>query len=161
MLSGAILVLSAVIVGQGNEPQKDWMRFLPGEWTYEYKAMLAAGKPVKGEVKYTSALKRQAVVARGKEADDEWIELIGWQPDTKTISTTGYGVLNNNYWIGEYHELSSDKISGKTKGVLPDGRQATGKVALIRVDDDTFEVHLEFLANGEKLSDVGTFKRKK
>jgi len=162
MLSSAVLVLAAAMVaGEADNARQEWMKFLQGEWTYAYGVALSDGKIAKGEVTYGTAAKRNAVVAHGKEGDDEWVELIGWQPDTKAFVFVGYGAVNNNYWCAKYDEVTKDKISGVITCVLPDGRPGKGKASVVRVDDNNFEVHVNITVAGEKLVDVGKFTRKK
>jgi hypothetical protein len=72
----------------------------------------------------------------------------------------GYGTVNNNYWVAEYGEIAKNKLTGVTSGVLPDGRSGKGTVSLVRVDDNTFEFHLDMILDGKKFSDVGKFSRK-
>ena len=155
-LSASVLVvLFCCCVVDAAEPHQDWMRFLKGEWTYEYASL-----GLKGEVKYNMAAKRHAIVARGKEGDDMWVELIGWRPDTKTMVFTGYAAKNGNYWHSDCEDVTNDKVSGSTSGILPDGRRFKGTVTLNRVNDDRFDVHLNGKAGGEEMVDVGEFTRK-
>jgi hypothetical protein len=136
-------------------PHEGWMNFLEGEWTYEYGTL-----GISGEVKYTMAAKRNAVVAHGREGDDIWVELIGWRDDTNTMVFTGYAAENGNYWHSDCGEVNDDRVTGSTSGILPDGRRFNGTVTVKRVNDDRFEVHLTGMADGEKLADVGEFSRK-
>jgi hypothetical protein len=134
------------------------MRFLRGQWNYEYASLGSDGGVLKGEVKYTMAAKRTAVVARGSDNDGGWAEIIGWQPDTGKMAFTGYG-SKGNYWHAVYDEVSRKRLAGTIKGVVPSGQPGNGKVVLERVNDNTFEVQLQLDAESGNLRDVGTFKR--
>ena len=159
MLSTMFVLAASIVVGQGETPQGEWLRFLKGEWTYEYSSLSADGVVLKGDVKYTSASNGSAVVAKGVEGKDKWVELIGWQPDRKKMVFLGYGSLNDNYWLSEYDNVTKEKLDGVTSGVLPDGRRVTGTSTLKRVGDDAFEVHLKLKSGDDEIADVGKFKR--
>ena len=160
MLSTAFLLAASMVVGQAEKPNEDWLKFFKGQWTYEYSSLSVDGEVLKGEVTYSAASKSKAILARGTEGNDKWVELIGWQPDRKRMVSLGYGSLKNNYWLAEYDELSKDRLGGKVSGVLADGRPFSGTSALERVDDNCFEVHLKIKSGEDEISDVGKFKRK-
>ena len=149
-----------VVTGFGKadaaEPHQEWMQFFKGTWTYQYENL-----ELKGEVTYRPAAKRHALVARGVEGDDVWIELIGWRPDIKKMVGSGYGAQNNNYWHSEYGELSRDRIAGDSFGVLPDGRSVKGRVVIERAGDDSFVIVLKFKAGDDDVVDTGKFTRVK
>ncbi len=152
---------AVLLTGQGvtAEPHQEWIKFLKGEWKYEYSSLSGEGDVLKGEVKYSVALKGTTIVARGMEGKDKWVELIGWQSDKRKMVCLGYGELNNNYWTAEYDELAKDRMAGVTSGILPDGRLVKGKIVLQRVGDDGFEVHLRLTSGDDEIVDVGKFVR--
>jgi hypothetical protein len=151
----AVWVLLSVGNANAKEPHQEWMEFLKGEWTYEYPSL-----DIKGEVKYTWAAKRTALVARAAEEENAAVELVGWRPDTKKIVIVGYGAANNSYWHTEHDELRGDRVAGPTSGILPDGRPFKGKVVIERAGDDCFEVHLKLTSGDEDITAVGKFTRK-
>ena len=71
----------------------------------------------------------------------------------------GYGSLNDNYWLTECDDVTKNRLSGRSSGRLPDGREVSGKVVLERVDDDHFEVHLKLKSGDDEITDIGKFKR--
>ena len=154
------LLCSLVVTGfsraNAEEPHQVWMQFMKGKWTYAYE-----NTGLKGEVKYSLAAKRHAVISRGLEEDDAWAEVIGWRPDTKKMVFTGYGAKNDTYWHIECGELSQDRIAGDIFGILPDGRAFKGKVVFERDDDDTFVIVLSAKTGDDKLEDTGKFCRVK
>ena len=153
------LIFAFAAAGSAAEPHQDWMQFLKGDWKYEYSALSSEGGAVEGTATYRLAVKGQSIVARGTEGTDKWAELIGWQPDKKVMSSVGYGSANGNYWVIEYDSLATNRLAGKTWGILPDGRPVEGTVVLERADDDAFEVILKLTSNGEEIKDVGKFRR--
>jgi hypothetical protein len=161
VLLAPVLAITLLESTEAREPHEEWIEFLKGEWTYQYSSLAEDGGALKGEVKYTTAAKRQTLVAKGMEGNDRWVELIGWQPDRKRMVFLGYGSTNDNYWLAEYDELAKDRIAGEISGILPDGRPAKGKAVLERVDEDNFEVHLKMTADGAEVVDTGKFSRKK
>jgi hypothetical protein len=142
----------------GAEPHQEWMQFLKGTWTYEYSSMSSDGGALKGEVTYRPAAKRTAVAARGSDNEGGWAELIGWQSNTKTMVFNGYG-SPGNYWHTACNEVSTNRLAGKTTGVLPNGKPVNGKVVIERVDDNQFEVHLMLEDESGSVKDVGKFTR--
>lgn len=150
------LVVTSFAKTNAAEPHREWMQFLKGKWTYQYEKL-----DMKGEVTYRPAAKRHALVARGIEGDDAWVELIGWRPDIEKMVFSGYGAMNDNYWHYECADVSRDRIAGETFGVLPDGRSLKGKVVLERAGDDSFEVILRAKAGDDEVEDIGKFSRVK
>jgi hypothetical protein len=149
-----------VVTGFGKanaaEPHQEWMKFLRGTWTYGWDKM-----DIRGEVTYRPAAKQHALIARGTEEDDAWVEVIGWRPDVKKMVYSGYGAKNNNYWHSECGDVSKDRIAGETFGVLPDGRTVKGQIVAERAGDDSFVLVLKVRVGDEELVDTGKFTRVK
>ena len=150
------LVVTGFSTTEAAEPHREWIQFMKGSWTYAYEKL-----DIKGEVKYTSAAKGHALVARGIEGDDAWVELIAWRPDIKKMVFSGHGAKNDNYWHTECRDVTRDRIAGETYGVLPDGRPCKGKVVIERAGDDSFVVVLKVRAGDDEVEDTGKFTRVK
>ena len=149
-------VVAAIItsgIAYGAEPHQEWMHFLKGKWKYEHSVIGGESGPLKGEVTYRMAAKRTAVVGRGSDNEGDWVELIGWLPDTKSMVFNGHG-SPGNYWNAVYKDVSENRLAGKVTGVLPDGKPGNGKVVLERVSENAFEGHITLDADSGNVKDV-------
>ena len=156
LLIFGLTMLSLTGTVYAEEPHQAWMKYLKGSWEYEWPEF-----ELKGECTIRFAAKRNALVARGEGNEGPWVELIGWRRDKDALVLSGYGSSRGDYWQIEHKKVTKDELSGTASGILPDGREVEGRSTRKRINDDKFEIHLEFKAGDETIKAVGTFTRKK
>ena len=111
----ALCVLSNTgIIRAEERPDKAWMKYLEGSWTYE------VSDGIKGNAVWSFEANGQSMIGRFKVGDSRGVEIGGWQPDTKIVMVNGY-TSEGDYWQLEYKHFSDEggrgAIRGKTRGV--------------------------------------------
>ena len=152
------LLTLIVIMGTGRveaeEPNKEWLTFLEGNWTIEWST-----SGIKAEIKNQSAAGGTAILSQHSSKDGESVELIAWRSDRKALIFNGYGA-KGNYWHAEYHKLTKGEIKGRVFGVLPDGRAFAGNVSMKRLDEGNVEIVFKGKAADEEYVDNAKLCRK-
>jgi hypothetical protein len=152
------VVLLTVCNARADHHHKEWMKFLKGDWKYDWRAEDGSFQE-KGEVSYTLAANGNVVVGRiTTENGDKELETWGWEPDTSTMVLKGYS-SNGSNWHYEYTKVDSDEMKGEGHGILPDGSSWEGE-ATIKKEDGGFVVRIEGTTDGKETVSIGKLTRK-
>jgi hypothetical protein len=150
----SLIIVVAIGTAQAEEPQKEWLDFLEGDWTIEWST---AG--ITAEIANRSAAGGTALLSQHKSDNGDSVELIAWRADKKVLVFSGYGA-KGNYWHAEYRKLTQREIKGSVHGVLPDGRPFSGSVSMKRVDDGNAEIVFKGKAADDEYVDEAKLCRK-
>ncbi|MEM6473661.1 MAG: hypothetical protein AAF802_29150, partial [Planctomycetota bacterium] len=113
------------------------------------------------EVEWTTSDDAGSVIGQWLDADGSTAtEILGWKPESETISAVGFGV-NGSHWNIEFTSVSPSEISGHSVDVRANGTTYEGTFRLIRTDDPN-KVKTEFRGKDKDENQVtilGQFER--
>lgn len=132
----------------------------PWEWlTGKWKLTDDTG--FSSEVEWTTSDDASSVIGQWLDADGSTAtEILGWKPESETISAVGFGV-NGSHWNIEFTSVSPMEISGHSVDVRANGTTYEGTFRLIRTDDPN-KVKTEFRGKDKDENQVtilGQFER--
>jgi hypothetical protein len=159
-----IFALFIVLIGShahADHHHIRWLEYMTGEWSYTWSAEKGEFAET-GTIRWRRVAKKAALIGNVEtSAGDREVEIIGWNPSTKTLDVTGFS-SNGGCWRLAYTKLGDNEaVAGSASGVLPDGRSwKSDSWTLKRIDDDHLEIHSKGEAGGEPLVTVGRFERK-
>jgi hypothetical protein len=145
-------------MAQGEAPHQAWMKFLVGEWDYQW-ASEKGGFEEAGSFEIESEANGSSLeVEIQTAAGDSEREIIGWQADRGILLVAGFS-SNGSYWHIEYDDITAESMSGSGYGVLPDKRPWKSKFVLKRMSDNEYELRGNGIADGKPLVTVGKMTR--
>ena len=154
MLNVAAAVL---VVGQGEEPHKQWIKFLAGTWDVK------TPEGQEYETRIESVCDGHALLSQVTFPDGvQSVKVVGWHADSAELVETWY-LSSGLQLVNRFHKFGERQIVGKTSLANAQGQTGKGEITWEMVSQDELKTTYRGTVPGQdKAVDlVWTAKRKK